>query len=49
MAYPEPIPELKGVKAKKFLAKLESFRLTGSQKKFYKGAKSYYRKLKPKE
>lgn len=49
MAYPEPVPELKGSAAKKFLAKLQAFRLTGAQKKFYKGATTYYRKLRPKE
>ncbi len=49
MAYPEPIPEIKGRHAKEFLERLEEFRLTFTQKKLYRGAKEFYLRLKPKE
>ena len=49
MAYPEPIPEIKGEHAKEFLRRLESFRLTPAQKKLFKGADEYYLKKRPKE
>lgn len=49
MAYPEPIPELKGRNAREFLRRLESFELTSSQKRFLRGARDFYLKLRPKE
>lgn len=49
MAYPEPIPEIKGRHAKEFLERLEKFHLTSSQKRLYRGAKEFYLKLKPEE
>lgn len=49
MAYPEPIPALRGRKAKEFVGRLEDFKLTSSQKRFYSDAREFYRKLKPKE
>ena len=38
MAYPEPIPVLKSREAKEFERKLESFKLNGAQKEFYREA-----------
>lgn len=38
MAYPEPIPVLKSKDAKEFERKLESFKLNGAQKEFYREA-----------
>ncbi len=49
MAYPEPIPELRGRHAKEFLDRLETLHLTSSQKKLYAGARSLYLQLKPRE
>ena len=49
MAYPEPIPTIRGKRAREFIDRLEGFELTSSQKKLYRGAREYYRKLKPKE
>ncbi len=49
MAYPEPIPALKGKQAKEFLTRLERFRLTSSQKRLYEGAEEFYLRHKPKE
>lgn len=49
MAYPEPIPELRGKNAREFLRRLESFELTSSQKRFLRGARDFYLKLRPKE
>ncbi len=49
MAYPEPIPALKGKHAREFVERLEDFELSSSQKRLYRGARAYYRKLKPKE
>ncbi len=49
MAYPEPIPELRGRNAKEFLERLEQFRLSSSQKDLYRGARQFYLKHKPKE
>ncbi len=44
MAYPEPIPALKGKDAKEFLQLLEQFELKPSQMKLYKGARESYRR-----
>jgi len=49
MAYPEPIPELRGGHAREFLARLEAFRLTSSQKELFQGAREFYAEHKPKE
>ena len=49
MAYPEPIPALKGKHAKEFLGRLARFRLTAGQKRLYEGAGQYYLDHKPKE
>jgi len=38
MAYPEPIPSLKGKQAEQFLKDLENFRLTKEQMEFYREA-----------
>jgi len=38
MAYPEPVPCLKGKQADEFIRDLENFRLTKKQKEFYKEA-----------
>ena len=38
MAYPEPIPVLKSKDAKEFEKRLESFKLSGAQKEFYREA-----------
>ena len=38
MAYPEPIPSLKGKQAEQFLRDLESFELTEEQMEFYRKA-----------
>ena len=48
VAYPEPIPVLRGKDAKEFLRRLEAFKLTKSQKQFYRGCRELYRKLAPK-
>ena len=39
VAYPEPIPAVKGKDAEEFEKKLERFRLNGAQKEFYREAK----------
>lgn len=44
MAYPEPIPALKGKDAKEFLQLLEKFEIKPSQIELYKGARESYRK-----
>ncbi len=49
MAYPEPIPAIKGKHAEEFLEKLSRFKLTASQKRLYEGSVDLYQKLKPKE
>ena len=49
VAYPEPIPEIRGAHAKEFLKRLDEFELTSSQKRLYRGAKEFYLKTKPKE
>ena len=49
MAYPEPIPPLRGRNVEEFLHRLEDFRLSRKQKEFYKDAKKMYRKMAPKE
>jgi len=38
MAYPEPIPSLKGKQAERFLRDLENFKLTKDQMEFYRAA-----------
>ena len=49
MAYPEPIPELRGPHAKEFLERLERLHLSASQRKLFAGARSLYLELKPEE
>lgn len=49
MAYPEPIPALTGRKAREFLERLKAFRLSSKQRKFFKGSRDVYRRLRPKE
>ncbi len=49
MAYPEPIPEITGAHARKFLKRLEEFELNSSQKRLFRSAKEFYNKSKPKE
>jgi len=49
MAYPEPIPELRGRHAKEFLERLERLHLTSAQRKLFAGARSLYSELKPEE
>lgn len=44
MAYPEPIPELKGKDAKEFNERLSKFKLTSKQRKFLKDAHEYYQR-----
>lgn len=44
MAYPEPIPALKGKEAKEFLKRLQQFELKNSQLELYKAARADYRK-----
>ena len=44
MAYPEPIPAIKGRNAREFLRRLESFELSEKQKELYRGARADYRK-----
>ncbi len=42
MAYPEPVPILRGKDAEEFFRKLENFRLTDAQKAFYReGLRTY--------
>jgi len=48
LAYPEPIPALKGKDAKEFLKRLEAFKLRESQKELYRGARESYKKKAPK-
>ena len=48
MAYPEPIPALKGKDAREFLKRLEAFKLTESQQELYRGCQELYRKMAPK-
>jgi hypothetical protein len=43
MAYPEPIPILRQKDAREFLKRLDQFKLTKSQKKFYSDALEFYR------
>lgn len=45
MGYPEPIPELKGRKAKEFLKRLENFKLTSEQKKRWENSEKIYEAL----
>jgi hypothetical protein len=39
MAYPEPIPVLKARDAREFEKKLDCFKLSAAQKRFYKEAR----------
>jgi hypothetical protein len=45
MAYPDPTPEIRGKKAVEFEKRLENFKLSNTQKEFYKDAKRLYRKI----
>jgi len=45
MAYPEPIPEIKGRHAREFIQKLEDFELTEEQKKLCRGASKFYKDI----
>ena len=49
MAYPEPIPVIRGKDAEEFLKRLRNFKLTPAQKKLYKGARQYYERKRPKK
>jgi hypothetical protein len=42
MAYPEPIEPLKGKAARKFMERLDSFKLSASQRRLFRGAKKSY-------
>jgi hypothetical protein len=46
MAYPDPIPALNARDAKEFKKRLEKFKLTSSQKKFYKETRAKLKKHK---
>ena len=43
MAYPEPIPEIKGRNAREFIQRLENFELTEEQKELCRGASKFYK------
>jgi len=43
MAYPEPIPVLKGKEAEEFDSRLKKFRLNGAQKEFYREARLLFK------
>lgn len=43
MAYPEPIPELKGKEAVEFAERLAKFKLSDEQKAFYREAAERYK------
>ena len=47
MAYPEPIPVIRGKDTEEFLERLRNFKLTPAQKKLYKGARQYYERKRP--
>ena len=47
MAYPEPIPALKGEEAKEFLRRWRRFKLSPEQKELYRGARANYRAAVP--
>ena len=49
MAYPEPIPVIRGKDAEEFLERLRRFKLTPAQKRLYKGARQFYERKRPKE
>lgn len=49
MAYPEPIPILRQKDAREFIKRLKGFRLTRSQREFYKDARKEYLKAVQKE
>jgi len=49
MAYPEPIPAIKGKHAKEFLERLSKFKLTPREKEIYRNARANYRKMSPTE
>ncbi len=46
LAYPEPIPAIKGKRAREFLERLNEFDLSKSQKELYRGARDSYHKTK---
>ena len=48
MAYPEPIPPLRGKDAEEFLRRLETFKLTEAQQDLFRGAREAYRRKSPK-
>jgi len=43
MAYPEPIPEIKGRNAREFIKRLENFQLSDEQKELCRGASRFYK------
>ena len=47
MAYPEPIPALRGRHAREFLKRLEGFKLTTRQRRIYSDAVEYYNRIRP--
>jgi hypothetical protein len=49
MAYPEPIPALKGEEAREFLKRLKKFKLSAEQKEPYRNARANYRSAAPKD
>jgi hypothetical protein len=49
MSYPESTPILKGEDAEEFSRRLKHFKLSKSQKEFYKDALKGYEKTLPKE
>jgi hypothetical protein len=44
LAYPDPIPALKGKEAEEFAKRLEKFKLNGAQKEFYREARELFGK-----
>jgi hypothetical protein len=46
MAYPEPIPDLSAKDAKEFEKKLSKFKLSETQKKFYKQGRERFQDSK---
>jgi hypothetical protein len=49
MAYPEPIPALRGKRAKQFIKRLDEFKLNEQQKRIYSDAVQYYKRMRPKK
>jgi len=47
MAYPGPIPILKGKDAEEFFQRLETLRMTARQRRLYRGAIKFYEDLRP--